>query len=197
MDIREKQPTTKKEKFYLFTGIDETLIGKDFVKRFYRSVPFVYGGYIPDPDCVKALNYLIKGLEQKYDVRLVITSKRRRNEVSCENYLKLYGLDYHKPMYFTKFISGDRGEKIVDFLEEQGASPLTFHTAPLYVRFLKNFKDNPDFKNYLVIEGGNKNISKYIPKSQFLKVGRQKGLTRDDATFALLDLGLESPSMYN
>ena len=92
----------------------------------------------------------------------------------------MYGLEYNKPMFFTKYVSGPRGEKVVEFLESQGAGPLTFHTAPLYVRFLKNFKDNPDFKNYVVIEGGKKQLSKYVPASQIKKVSPKTGLTKKD-----------------
>mgnify|MGYP003298250065 CR=1 FL=1 len=56
-------------------------------------------------------------------------------------------------------------EKVVDFLESQGASPLEFHTAPLYVRFIKNFKDNPDFKNYVVVDGNSAKLSKYMAEN--------------------------------
>ena len=86
-------------------------------------------------------------------------------------------------------------EKIVDFLEEQGASPLTFHTAPLYVRFLKNLKENPDFKNYVVLEGGNRSISKYIPKEQITKIDKRRGFTMLEATDILLKHGIEPSTM--
>ena len=143
MKIQDRQPK-RKEKFYVFSGIEKTLISQNFIDAYYSGVPKVHGDIIPDPTCMKALNYLLRELEQKYDVRLVITSQKRSDPRYCENYLKTYGLDYHKPIFYTKYVSGTRGEKIVDFLDEQGASPLTYHTSPLYVRFLKKFKGVSD-----------------------------------------------------
>lgn len=194
MKIQDRQPK-RKEKFYVFSGIEKTLISKNFIDAYYSGVPHVHGEIAPDPTCMRALNYLLKELEQKYDVRLVITSKKRFDPSECEHYLNLYGLDYHKPIFYTKYVSGPRGEKIVDFLEEQGASPLTFHTAPLYVRFLKNFKENPDFKNYVVLEGGNRSISKYIPKEQITKIDKRRGFSMLEATEILLKHGIEPSTM--
>lgn len=184
-----------KEKFYLFTGIEQTLVSKNWLDTYYSGLP-IYGEAAPDPQCIKALNYLIQGLEKKYDVKLVVTSKKREFESNCEHYLKLYGLDYHKPMFFTKFVAGPRGEKVVDFLEDQGASPLTFHTAPLYVRFIKNFKDNPDFKNYVVVDGSAAKLSKYIPSSQIKRVSKKTGLTQSVADEILLQNGID-PLLMN
>lgn len=178
--LRIRKKLNEKPKFYVFSGIERTLVSKDFYDRYYGRSGFFHGEAAPDPECIKALNYLISSLEEKFDVRLVITSQKREDKTLCEHYLKMYGLEYNKPMFFTKYVSGPRGEKVVDFLESQGAGPLTFHTAPLYVRFLKNFKDNPDFKNYVVIEGGKKQLSKYIPASQIKKVSPKTGLTKKD-----------------
>lgn len=195
MKIQDRKPQ-RKEKFYVFSGIEKTLISKNFIDSYYAGVPKIHGDIAPDPTCIKALNYLLHELEQKFDVRLVITSQKRADQSACEHYLKLYGLDYHKPIFFTKFVAGPRGEKIVDFLEENGASPLTYHTSPLYVRFLKNFKDNPDFKNYVVLEGGNKHISRYIPKEQIMKVDTHSGFSMTDATEILLKNEI-APSTMN
>lgn len=195
MKIQDRKPQ-RKEKFYVFSGIEKTLISQNFIDSYYSGLPYIHGDPIPDPSCMKALNYLIHELEQKYDVKLVITSQKRADPSHCENYLRSYGLDYHKPIFYTKYVNGARGEKIVDFLEESGAGPLTFHTAPLYVRLLKNFKDNPDFKNYVVLEGGHKRLSRYIPKEQIKKVDKRTGLTFEDATDILLEHEVE-PSTLN
>lgn len=176
--------------FYIFSGIEHTLVSKNYFQDYYKGCRYIHGDIRPDPDCMKSLNYLIENLETKFDTRLVITSKKRFNPESCDNYLRIYGLKYDKPIFFTKYVAGPRGEKIVDFLEQEGASPLTFHTAPLYVRFLKNFKDNPDFGNYVVIEGALKNLSRYIPQSQIHKVRYKTGLTFEDANTILQSHGI-------
>ena len=168
-----------KPKFYIFTGIEKTLISKRWIDK-YTGGKEIYGEVIPDPACMHALNCLIEGLEEKFDVRLVVTSKRREYPLDCESFLREHGkLKYDKPLYFTKFIDGPRGEKILNFLSQRGAYPLTYHTAPFYVRFLKNLKDNPDFKNYVVIQNGHREMSKFIPKSQIKRVSFEKGLTQE------------------
>lgn len=180
MENLKNNAKPSKPKFYIFLGIEKTIVTKDWIDK-YANGRQVYGDILPDPACMHTLNCLIDGLEEKFDVRLVITSKRREYPHQCEQYLKRGGLQYNKPMFFTRFVEGARGEKIVDFLDSQGASPLTYHTAPFYVRFLKNLKDNPDFKNYVVIQNGHPFMSKYIPKSQIKKVGYRQGLTQDIA----------------
>ena len=172
---------TQKEKFYIFTGIDRTLIGRDFLDKNYGPIGFRIGYVRTNPTSMAALNFLLENLEKKFDTRLVITSGRREHPAYCEEYLKYNGLKYDKPLFFTRFVAGPRGEKIVDFLEEQGTTPIEFHKAPLYVRFLKYFKDNPDFNNYVVIDEPKADISKYIPKQQYHKVNKRKGLTFSDS----------------
>jgi hypothetical protein len=191
----EKKPP--KEKFYVFSGIEKTLISQNFIDSYYRGCPAFHGTMAPDPRCIRSLNDLISSLSEKYDVKLVITSKKRSDPDSCLHYLKMYGLNPDTPVFFTKYIDGPRGEKVIDFLESQGASPLEFHTAPLYVRFLKNFKDNPDFKNYIVIEGGNKKLSRYIPSSQIKRVSQKTGLTQNDVDEILIANGIEPSILPN
>ena len=177
--MKNIETNEQKPIFYVFTGIENTLISKNFLNEYYKGGPaFVYEELKPDPNCMQALNTLIEKLEAQYDVRLIITSKKRAYPVNCENYLYSNGLKYNKPIFYTKYVSGPRGEKIVDFLESQGAEPLEFHKMPFYVRILRNLKNNPDFDNYVVIEGG-KNLSKYIPQKQIIKVQKRDGLTMD------------------
>ncbi len=183
--------TTQKPIFYVFSGIERTLISQDWIRSHY-SGGMVIGDPFADKNCIEALDYLLENLEQKYDVKLVITSKKRHDPGSCENFLKtLSHLKYDKPIFYTKFVAGNRGEKILDFLEEQNASPLTYHTLPLYARLLNKFKDNPDFKNYVVIDGGAKKLSRYIPDSQLVKVGQRYGFTKDNADKILNANGIE------
>lgn len=182
---------TEKEKFYVFSGIDHTLMGTDYLNRMYGPEGMMYGYIRTDKYCMDTFNYLLESLEEKFDTVLVITSGKRENPNACLEYLKYNGLRYDKPIFFTKFIAGPRGEKIVDFLEEQGTTPLEFHKAPLYVKMLKYFKDNPDFKNYVVLDQPNAEISKYIPRSQYKKVNPRNGLTLKDANSILIQNGIE------
>ncbi len=182
---------TEKEKFYVFSGIDHTLMGTDYLKKYYGKIGFRFGYVRTDKYCMETLNYLLESLEEKFDTVLVITSGKRENPGACLEYLKYNGLRYDKPIFFTKFVAGPRGEKIVDFLEEQGTTPLEFHKAPLYVKMLKYFKDNPDFKNYVVLDQPKAEISKYIPSSQYKKVNPRIGLTLKDANSVLIQNGIE------
>ena len=182
---------TEKEKFYVFSGIDHTLIGTDYLNRMYGPEGMRLGYIRTDRDCMSALNALLAGLEEKFDTVLVITSGKRENQSACLEYLKYNGLKYDKPIFFTKFIAGPRGEKIIDFLEEQGTTPLEFHKAPLYVKMLKYFKDNPDFNNYVVVDKSKPDISKYIPRSQYKKVNSRTGLTMNDTADILASNGIE------
>ncbi len=185
---------TEKEKFYVFSGIEHTLMGKEYIDKYYGPAGMQFGYVKTDETCMNALNYLLAKLEEKYDTVLVITSNKRSCQESCLSYLDYNGLKYDKPIFFTKFVAGERGEKIVDFLEHQNASPLAFHTAPLYVKLIKYFKDNPDFKNYVVLDEPKREISKYIPASQYKKVSKKKGLSRQDADEILIANGIE-PTM--
>lgn len=187
----EKELTIEtKPKFYVFSSIGNTLISNNFIKSYYQNSPFICEDTRPDPNCIKAMNYFLENLETNFDTKLIITSKRRENQSYCEYYLKTYGLKYDKPIFFTKFINGERGEKIVNFLEDQQVSPLTFHTAPLYVKFLKNLKDNSDFQNYVVIDSKRKYLSKFIPQSQIKIVSKTKGFTFEDADEILTKFGI-------
>ena len=192
---------TEKEKFYVFSGIDHTLIGTDYLNTMYGPEGMRLGYIRTDRDCMSALNALLAGLEEKFDTVLVITSGKRENQSACLEYLKYNGLEYDKPIFFTKFIAGPRGEKIIDFLEEQGTTPLEFHKAPLYVKMLKYFKDNPDFNNYVVLDQSKPDISKYIPRSQYKKVNSRTGLTMNDTADILasngIELNLEEPDKQN
>lgn len=192
---------TEKEKFYVFSGIDHTLIGTDYLNTMYGPEGMRLGYIRTDRDCMSALNALLAGLEEKFDTVLVITSGKRENQSACLEYLKYNGLKYDKPIFFTKFIAGPRGEKIIDFLEEQGTTPLEFHKAPLYVKMLKYFKDNPDFNNYVVLDQSKPDISKYIPRSQYKKVNSRTGLTMNDTADILasngIELNLEEPDKQN
>ena len=181
----------QKEKFYVFSGIEHTLIGTDYLNDMYGPVGFRLGYVKTDKDCMAALNSLLAGLEEKFDTVLVITSGKREHPEGCLEYLKYNGLKYDKPIFFTKYVAGPRGEKIVDFLEAQGTTPLEFHKAPLYVKFLKYFKDNPDFNNYVVLDRPNPDISKYIPHSQYKKVNTRKGLTMKDTADVLASQGIK------
>ena len=185
-----KQNEEQKPKFYVFSGIENTLVSKNFIKAYYSGMPGIYGDIRPDPTCINALDYLLDHLEEKFDTKLVITSKRRISPDSCEHYLRLNNLQYNKPIFFTRYINGPRGEKIIDFLDREKATPLTYHTAPFYIRFLKNLKSNPDFNNYVVIDGKNRHFSKYIPHSQIKIVSRATGFTLEDADKILYQNGI-------
>ena len=64
-------------------------------------------------------------------------------------------------------------------------------------RLVQHIKDNPDFKNYVVLDIPQTNISKYIPASQFKKLNPRAGLTMKDTAEILakhnIELQLDKP----
>lgn len=181
----------KKEIFYVFTSINHTLMGEDFLDYYYGELGMTYGYLRPDRHSMKALNSLLENLEKKYDTKLVIASKRNERPTETDKYLRKYGLNYDKPIFFAPVGAGERGDRIVSYLESLEVSPLEYHKLPLYAKLFKYFKDNPDFKNYVVLDQGNLSMLKYIPQSQFVAVNRRKGLTMKDAEKIAKTHGIE------
>lgn len=170
----------KKEKFYVFSGINRILMGDEYLKRQYGAIGMAYGYLTPDRHSMEALNALLENLEKKYDTRLVITSKRNERTAESDKFLRKYGLKYDKPIFFAPVGAEERGERIVSYLESLEVSPLEYHKLPLYAKFFKYFKDNPDFKNYVVLDQNNLSIAKYIPHTQFVGINKHRGLTMKD-----------------
>ena len=156
--------TQIKQPYYVFMDIDGTLWDKNYAS-------FIHGPFVPEiqiprlkPESVNAINVMLENLEERFDTRLVITSGHRSDMAYCVNHLKLNGLKWDKPILCTPFTPGDRGEKIVDFMINEGQTRFTYPTlGNLFSRILYTQKDNQDFTNYVVIDDNKKLISKQIP----------------------------------
>ena len=83
-----------KEKFYVFTDIDGTLYDINYIhtkgiarlkekygENFSSQIKIPLDYEFIDPKCVKALNYLLEKLEEKYDAKINAALVREAAEV--------------------------------------------------------------------------------------------------------------------
>ena len=188
----ENNTQQKKQPYYVFMDIDGTLWD-------IESARSVHGPFLPEialptlkTESVAAINIMLENLEKRFDTKLVITSRHRSNMVECVNYLRFNGVTYYKPIYCTAFRPGLRGEKIVDFMENQGEKPFTYPTlGNLFERILYTKRNNQDFKNYVVIDDNKKAISKHIPPERRIVTNKRDGaLTFDQVINYLCKNGI-------
>ena len=154
----------QKQPYYIFMDIDGTLW--DIESAIRTHGPFAKGIPLPrlKESSVIAINILLENLEQKFDTRLVLTSGHRENLTACVHHLEFNGFKYDKPIYCTPYIPGPRGQKIVDYMKEQGEAPFTYpNLNNIFSRILYSRKENDDFKNYVVIDDNESLIKKQIP----------------------------------
>ena len=155
-----------KQPYYIFLDIDGTLWDAKFATSIHGYCYYNQTHPKLKQDSINALNVLLSSIENNFDSKLVITSRRRKNLQDCLNYLTENGLVYDKPIYATKVGNSSRGEKIVDYMVSEGMTPFTFPTLSNIVqKMLFNFKNN-DFKNYVVLEDEKNLIKNQIPPAR-------------------------------
>ena len=184
--------------YYVFCGIDGVLWDLKFAE--FSHGPFLkqIEMPIPKPKSIQALNLLLKSLEKSYDTKLIITSAHRENLDKCIKYFNFYKLEYDKPIYATKFTSGSRGSKILDFMEEDNTTPQRI--LPLSQRiqnFLRKSAQNEGNKNYVVLEDNASIIKRQIPTNRTIKTNLKKeSLTIKDVVLYLLENNIELDNEY-
>ena len=184
----ENNIENKKQPYYIFMDIDGSMWDKAYGE--YVHGPFLSG--IDSPalkrSSIEAINVLTDTLEKHFDTKLVITSRRREYFQNCLMYLKRYGLKYDKPIFCTDFKPGDRGQKIVDFMQEKGEHNFSYpRLKNIFERIMYERKDNKDFKNYVVIDDTKSIIKKQIPPSRtILTNGKKESLTMQQVVDYLL-----------
>ena len=169
--------TNKKEQYYIFLDVDGTLWDNTWASQFYGPfTPYINPETFIGPlksESVQALNFLISSIEKHHNVSLIITSKRRQNMPRCIEFLHNQGLTYDKPIFCTKYSSGPRGQKIIDYMTEQGETALSYQNKGFIERVLFNFANN-DFKNYVVLDDNVSPLKKFIPESRMLLTNKEK-----------------------
>lgn len=188
----EKKIEQTKQPYYVFMDIDGTLWDMEHATRVHG--PFVPEIQIPrlKPESVAAINVMLENLEEKFDTKLVITSGHRSDMAYCVRHLKLNGLKWDKPILCTPFTPGKRGEKIVNFMMDEGQTRFTYPTiGNLFERILYTKRNNQDFKNYVVIDDNKKAISKHIPPERRIVTNKRDGaLTFDQVINYLCKNGI-------
>lgn len=173
------QQKNQKEPFYIFLGISGVLCNYQTLERFHG--PFLPKINYPvlTKDCVTAFNYLLKNLEQKYDTKLIITSKVRKDLPACISYLHFHGLDYDKPIFATTFKDGSRSQKILEFMESENLTPLKKPSLKIIAKkLLTKAEQDEKFKNYLIINKKDFSLALNFPKSNIIQTKADtEGLT--------------------
>ena len=172
----ENNINKSKQPYYVFMDIDGTLWDIESAHRVHG--PFLSEIQFPSlkPESVTAINVMLENLDEKFDTRLVLTSRHRSSMAQCINHLNFNGLKWNKPILCTAFYPGPRGEKIVDFMQNHGERPFTYPTIKtLFGRILYTKRDNKDFKNYVVIDDDKKSISKHIPPERRIVTNKRNG----------------------
>ncbi len=185
-----------KEPFFVFTAINGVLCDGEFA--FQKHGPFAKS--IENPilksSSIDALTLLLNTLEEKYDTKLVITSKRRSDLPACMQYLHDYGFKYDKPVFATKYEKGERGRKILNFMENEGIAPAKTRTLSNIVDSLFSAQTDKPFKNYAVIDSSLSRIKHFIPKSHIIKTNpRNASLTQTQVEEFLSQIGLSTANM--
>lgn len=161
---------SEKERYFVFMDIDGTLWDYKYGEHYHG--PFVYQTEYPrlKSTSIKAVNILLKSLEEKYDTTLVITSRKRENMPECIEYLKHYGLSYDKPILCTPFVyyaNKPRGEKIIDFMSDRNVYPERLNKKSLINKVLNVFISKGS-KNYVVLEDDYPLVKKSIPRRRLI-----------------------------
>ena len=107
--------------FYIFLDIDGVLFDwKYLMKQMREGLTKNQYNYI-NPDCVNALNHLIKSLEKHFNVTLVISSTWRISMEKTEQTLKENNLDYNKKLEHTPITPNphERGKEILTYLQSK------------------------------------------------------------------------------
>jgi len=147
-----------KKDFFVFSSLDGVLNSKLWLAK-YKEFGLDQKGYtkLICPDCLSALNYLIKRLSKKYNVKFVLSSLWRMNVEATKKKLILNGLDYKLELLQTIDFGVDsvRGLEIQDFIEKNG---------------VKN--------NYLIIDDDADNVRPFHQEDKIIKTDNMgDGLT--------------------
>jgi len=185
-----------KESFFVFTAINGVLCDGKFALQKHGPFAKSIENPILKSSSVDALTLLLNTLEEKYDTKLIITSKRRNDLPACMRYLHDYGFNYDKPVFATKYEEGERGRKILNFMEDQGISPVKTRTLSNIVDSLFQTQTDKPFKNYVVIDSSLSRIKHFIPKSHIIKTNlKNESLTQQQVEEFLSQIGLSTANM--
>lgn len=182
----------RKPNYYVFLDIDGTLwceyylsklnVDAETRKLIQLDADDPLAGYENiklSSESVEAINTLIRSLKKKFDVKLVITSRRRNNLPKCINYLKVNGLEFDDTIFCTKSGMTPRGIKILDFLNFMGENQKVPRLRKNWLMSLLYKFSKNDFENYVVIDDDEKSIKGFVPSKRFIEVdGIKSSLTK-------------------
>lgn len=160
---------TKKEPFYVFTAIDGVLFDAAFVQHVHGVFSNGIDEPVLKPTSIIALDSLLSQLEKTYDTKLILTSHRRTDLADCVHYLKFHNFKYNKPIFATRLGDGSRGDKVLDFIKDDGYDPKRQKSLGWFAeKILKKAEIDGDFKNYVVIDKKSSALSTQIPQNNLI-----------------------------
>lgn len=148
-----------KEKFYVFLDIDGTLWDWDTLIKNQKKI------IVLNEESVESLKVLLESIKRKYDLDLVITSRRRCCWNDCLCFLEMNGFDVRS--YFPnktqlERIKTPRGVKIAEYL--RGDRLILGPFQKFLARRILNAKKN----NFVVIDDDLRPLKKYVPKENII-----------------------------
>lgn len=178
-----------KQNYYVFLDIDGTLwcsynmaelqVDDETKKLLALDSDDPLAGYEEiklNNESVEAVNTLLESLKAKYNVELVITSRRRSNLQKCIDYLQVNGLKFDGYISCTYRGSEPRGKKILDYLNNASGNTIEISKRGFISSVMNKFKNN-SFKNFVVIDD-DKTIENFISKQRIISVdGVRSSLT--------------------
>lgn len=168
------EKTKTKENYYVFLDIDGTLWDAKFAYGIYGDI-FNYISYPTlKKDSINAVNLLLRSLEEKFNTKLVITSRKREYMSECIDYLQKNGLKYDKPIFCLPFGETYRGARIVGYMQEQNNKPEHLSRPQNLFSKLLNAFIIKGSQNYVVLEDDFKLIKSSIPSRRLIFSNHQR-----------------------
>lgn len=172
-----------KEKFYVFLDIDGTLWDWDTLRKNQKKI------IVLNEESVESLKVLLESIKRKFDLDLVITSRRRCYWDDCLCFLELNGFDVRS--YFPNKTQLERtetprGVKIAEYLRGDGLIRGPFQK--FVARRILSAKKN----NFVVLDDDLRPLENYVPKENIIWTdSRHRALDHEMVESFLSDRGIE------
>ena len=148
-----------KSDYFVFLDIDGTLWDWEYRLK--------HKGKLLRPESMNALNYLLDKLSESYNVKIVMTSKRRQYFKETCKLLYDSGLDSkYNNIDRTPWEEGARGKKILEYMKNQGCK-FPQQNNKVVMKMLKMLRKKI-FSNYVVLDDDIDKITEYIPRQRII-----------------------------
>jgi len=147
------------QNYYVFLDIDGTLW--DYDHKLKNNTGLL------KPESMTALNFLLNKLQEKYAVKIVMTSRKRQHFEKACKLLYDSGLDTQfNDIDKTPWEEGDRAGKILSYMYNQGIK-VVYNKSKLEMKLAKLLKKDI-FDKYVVLDDEIRKDNKFIPEDKLI-----------------------------